>query len=514
MKKMHVSVSLCFVVCAQMACNLSNADVPADVHVKDAGPDTPDLTPAADAATDADTTPDLAKDQDPGQGDESADMPAPVDCSAIQAREGWQLCDSTPTSCSAVFTDSAGCDTVCAAVGLECAQVFEDIDGQCQPDTQLPALTCQLASGHISDFCVCGAPSEATCGDGQCSAGETCRSCEADCGACPAQDYKSLINQAVGFARPTGGAAGPRVFVTNLNPSGPGSLSEAVNTPGPKWISFKAGLSGTITPVSSGQLNIPSDTTIDGRGANITLARGLRMRGSATSNIILHNLRFNVTDGSDAITVRDGPDNIWIDHCSFEGWGDGAIDITNGVAANDTNVTVSWVSIPGGERAMLVSATSDPSSGNVDEHIYITHHHNHYVGVRDRLPRARFAKVHVFNTVIEDWRGYAVGASTLAQILLEHNIFDADSDEDACIADCIGGDCAFYSGMGGAIRSVNNVFDQGRIEATCEAGDATGVFNEFPGATPPYIYSPEPANDELRRTVKANAGWRDVPLPP
>ncbi len=49
-----------------------------------------------------------------------------VDCSAIVAA-GWDLCDSGPDFCAAVFEDGAGCQSVCAAAGLECGEVWENL---------------------------------------------------------------------------------------------------------------------------------------------------------------------------------------------------------------------------------------------------------------------------------------------------------------------------------------------------------------------------------------------------
>ena len=468
-----------------------------------------DMAPR-DAATDAVEPVDAPLD---GPEDSMATdaEPMPVDCSAIEMNGQWQVCESTPTSCAAVFTDSAGCVEVCAAAGLACAQVFEDVDDACQPDRTLPELDC-TDTGHISDYCVCGEPPASRCGDGICDPAETCTVCEPDCGGCLPDDYRSLVDDAVGFARPTGGRDGPRVWVTNLNASGRGSLVEALSTAGPKWISFEEGLRGTISPERA--LRVPADTTIDGRGADITLARGLQMRGVSATNIIIHNLRFDITENEDGVTVRDGADQIWVDHCTFESWGDGAIDVTNGIAESNTRVTVSFVRLIGGSKGMLISASSDPSLGHSDENLYVTHHHNQYLGVSERLPRARFAKVHVFNNFYDEWRRYAIGASTLSEVLVQNNIFDADSSDQACIVQCIGADCDFHGAAPGALRAVDNTLDQGPTPAVCETGGEDRVFDEFPGSAPPYPYTLEMADDALRQKILREAGWREIPSPP
>lgn len=78
---------------------------------------------------------------------------APVDCSGIPLA-GYELCDSSPDTCGAVFMDSSGCSAVCAAAGLECVTAFENADDACAAELSLPELACD--SGHQSDYCECG----------------------------------------------------------------------------------------------------------------------------------------------------------------------------------------------------------------------------------------------------------------------------------------------------------------------------------------------------------------------
>ena len=156
--------------------------------------------------------------------------------------------------------------------------------------------------------------------------------------------------------------------------------------------------------------------------------------------------------------------------------------MTNGIANVMTKVTVSWSRLTGGDKGMLISATSDPSFGWVDENLYVTHHHNYFTGVFDRTPRVRFAKVHTFNNFAESWGGYAVGASTLAEVLVENNVFDASVTDRACRVDCLGADCTFHGGVGGAVRASGNLLDQGSILAACDTASPSTVLDEFPGA--------------------------------
>ncbi len=77
----------------------------------------------------------------------------PVDCSELP-NAGYALCSATNDTCSAVFSDSAGCTAVCATAGLACETAYENVDGVCAANMDLPALPCD--SGHQSDFCLCG----------------------------------------------------------------------------------------------------------------------------------------------------------------------------------------------------------------------------------------------------------------------------------------------------------------------------------------------------------------------
>jgi hypothetical protein len=76
-----------------------------------------------------------------------------TNCSGI-TNAGYELCDSGPDFCTAVFTDGSGCETVCAAAGLECTEVWENAADACAADTSMAQLSCS-GTGHQSDYCLC-----------------------------------------------------------------------------------------------------------------------------------------------------------------------------------------------------------------------------------------------------------------------------------------------------------------------------------------------------------------------
>ena len=50
----------------------------------------------------------------------------PVDCDGIEDA-GFEVCTASADTCTAVFTNGAGCTAVCAAAGLTCASANEDV---------------------------------------------------------------------------------------------------------------------------------------------------------------------------------------------------------------------------------------------------------------------------------------------------------------------------------------------------------------------------------------------------
>ena len=71
---------------------------------------------------------------------------------------------------------------------------------------------------------------------------------------------------AEGFGAETvGGRGGQVIYVTNLDPSGPGSLTEALATPGPRYILFKvSGLINAAAEVIYGDFTLAAHTSPGG----------------------------------------------------------------------------------------------------------------------------------------------------------------------------------------------------------------------------------------------------------
>ncbi|MEN3951712.1 hypothetical protein [Iodidimonas sp. SYSU 1G8] len=162
-------------------------------------------------------------------------------------------------------------------------------------------------------------------------------------------------------ARTSGGDDGRLIKVTNLNDSGPGSLREAVTTPGARKIVFTVG--GEISLARSLIVDHPR-MTIAGETAP---SPGITLRGSTlrikASDVIVRHLRIRVGDGPgekpedrDGIAILGSPkgtrivENVLIDHCSVswaidEGistWFDGVRNVTirNSIVAETLNRSI------------------------------------------------------------------------------------------------------------------------------------------------------------------------------
>jgi hypothetical protein len=138
---------------------------------------------------------------------------------------------------------------------------------------------------------------------------------------------QNIIPANVSFGNPTqGGLNGKIILVTTLNPEGPGSIKEAIETKGPRVVLFEV---GGVIDLNKGNLDITEPfLTIAGQTApfpGITFIRGGFWIN--THDIVIQHISVRPGDAGepkrsgwspDGLTTSGGNAyNIIIDHCSF-----------------------------------------------------------------------------------------------------------------------------------------------------------------------------------------------------
>lgn len=314
------------------------------------------------------------------------------------------------------------------------------------------------------------------------------------------RSLRALAGQAEGFGRfAIGGLHGPLYFVTTLADDGPGSLRYGCRAKEPLWIVFE--VSGTIHLSST--LSVSSYKTIDGRGHRIKLTgKGLRL--SACEHVIICNLEFEGGRGPDVdgIQIKPKSKHIWIDRCSLRDYDDGLIDITR----ESTDITVSRCHFSKHDKTMLIGA--DPSHIG-DRCIRVSIHHCFFDGTRQRHPRLRFGKVHLYNNYTRNWGIYAVCASVESQIFSQCNIYEAGQKKVAFKYLTEKATDKEQPGTG-YIKSVGDLFVGGTQAGLLTMPKEDCVFHpsEFY-----HSWTVEPPSDELKHILQHSTGWQSISRP-
>jgi len=297
------------------------------------------------------------------------------------------------------------------------------------------------------------------------------------------------VGPAQGFAQGvTGGAGGREVWVTSLADDGPGTLRAALRGGGPVWVRFA--VDGVIR--LSAPVRVPSDATVDGRGAAVTLAgRGLRLDG--VSDVIVTGLSFRDGRGAntDGVLVQRGSRRVWLDHLDIAGFPDEAIDISQGSSL----VTVSWVRVHDQDKGILIGSWGDNTSTESIAHVTV--HHSWFDRTHQRNPRAvRHSRVHAYNNYVHGWTGQGMSIANRAQLASEANILEAGDRENGLVTGASGSGRAPDEGYA---RTDGDLLVRG---ARQDERAPDRVFD------PRDAYSVEvaPADDALRAAVTTHAG--------
>ncbi|MFS7957818.1 putative pectate lyase [Helianthus anomalus] len=155
---------------------------------------------------------------------------------------------------------------------------------------------------------------------------------------------------------------------------------------------------------------------------------------------------------------------------------------------------------------MLIGA--DPTHTG-DRCIRVTVHHCFFDGTRQRHPRLRFGKVHLYNNYTRNWEVYAICASVEAQIYSQCNIYEAGQKKKAF---------EFYTekaadkeeARSGLIVSEGDLLLNGAQQ--CPSKEANGEHMFHPSEFY-QKWTTEPASDSLKHILQICTGWRSVPRP-
>ncbi|MBN2192879.1 MAG: hypothetical protein JW751_08685 [Polyangiaceae bacterium] len=224
----------------------------------------------------------------------------------------------------------------------------------------------------------------------------------------------------------TGGGDAPPVTVSNA-------------------IDFGSHAGGTTSEVICVQGEIDGDLSI---GSNKTIIGmpGARIRGSihmsGSVNVILRNLQIvgkncsdspsDCGDGADAINVTRAH-HLWFDHDAVSDGSDGNLDITH--ASNF--ITVSWTKFSystrrtdtesgaSGHRFSNLIGHTDNNESEDGGKLNVTFHHVWWAdNVDQRMPRMRYGKIHVFNSLYTaTGNNYCIGVGQGASVRSEDNVF-------------------------------------------------------------------------------------------
>ncbi len=212
---------------------------------------------------------------------------------------------------------------------------------------------------------------------------------------------------AEGYGKYTvGGRGGKVIEVTNLNPSGPGSLLEAVQATGARTVIFR--VSGTI----EGSIIIRNDSiTIAGQtapGDGITIKGKLEIKAS---NVIMRYIRIRYNGSSDAVKCNSQK-HIILDHLSASWSRKHLMNITK-----CDSISIQW--------SILSESCGYTNYGVLFGNNYSTYHHNLFANNLSKNPYIDAGSGYndFRNNVIFNWGLYSIiGGSSILPVDNPNNI--------------------------------------------------------------------------------------------
>ena len=216
----------------------------------------------------------------------------------------------------------------------------------------------------------------------------------------------------------SGGRGGQVIHVTTLNWEGPGSLKEAIQTPGPRIVVFD--VSGEIDATSEGDYScVAQGSQYD----NITIAGQTAPAGGITirtnewrfcdvDNVIIRYIRYRGTS-----YVRDtvsfwGNTDLIFDHCTFSHGGDEAGSWADSSGTMD-NITIQNCFFQDSKTGTIVGVDDEPGDFSLINNVWSSISH--------RFPNPKGdGRVDIINNVVYNWKYRLVNISGQG----EHNVIN------------------------------------------------------------------------------------------
>jgi pectate lyase len=270
---------------------------------------------------------------------------------------------------------------------------------------------------------------------------------------------------------------------------------------------------GTVTLRTNGDTYFGNNKTIIGVGTNAHLIGDIGLYGC--SNIIIRNLEITNPQSlsygeGDAISCKNGPNHIWIDHCTLHDTDDGIVDVTRGGDFVTVSYCKFYYTAPTGHEDVNLIGGSDSDSSTDMGKLHVTFHHNWWGALcRERMISCRFGRAHVFNNY------YNIGAADnycnrtrlYAEMLVEGNWFQNVKNpwELLTTSGTTGKVLAQYNNVGYLDTSYNVQWLNGWYSGqslvpgtdtlTPSSWNPAGLTDPDPSNVPPYAYTLDNAAD-------------------
>jgi pectate lyase len=288
---------------------------------------------------------------------------------------------------------------------------------------------------------------------------------------------------------------------------------------------------GTVTLRTNGDTYFGNNKTIIGVGTNAHLIGDIGLYGC--SNIIIRNLEITNPQSlsygeGDAISCKNGPNHIWIDHCTLHDTDDGIVDVTRGGDFVTVSYCKFYYTAPTGHEDVNLIGGSDSDSSTDSGKLHVTFHHNWWGALcRERMISCRFGRAHVFNNY------YNIGAADnycnrtrlYAEMLVEGNWFENVKNpwELLTTSGTTGKVLAQYNNVGYLDTSYNVQWLNGWYSGqslvpgtdtlTPSSWNPASLTDPDPSNVPPYAYTLDNASD-VPGIVTNNCGAGKGPFAP